>query len=273
MQFGVILLSAAALLVGFCVSTAAEPMPSAAPSYPDSSRSALDWDGRYVGRLPCADCEAIETELTLSADGHYVLRTRYLGRSEDWHREAGRFVWDDRGQVVRLSRDGPDAKAFFVGENVLWQLDQSGQRIRGNLAERYQLHKIQEEVDAVDTPEPSASLYGTTWRLTALNGQPVVAREQPIHVEFVESEQRIQGFSGCNRFFGDVRLDRGTLDEAGGVAIAFSKMAMTRMACEGETHEIPFMQALQETRSALLNETQLVLFDASNRALASFAAD
>jgi len=144
MWFPMVFMGAAVVLVGFSASNAAEPMPSTAPSYPDSSRSALDWDGRYLGRLPCADCEAIETELTLSADGGYVLRTRYLGRSDEWYRETGRFVWDDRGQVVRLSEGAPDATAFFVGENVLWQLDQSGQRIEGSLAELYQLHKIQE---------------------------------------------------------------------------------------------------------------------------------
>jgi len=68
-------------------------------------------------------------------------------------------------------------------------------------------------------------------------------------------------------------VGKGKQDEGGGIAIAFSKTAMTRMACQDETHETPFMQALQETRSALLKAKELVLFDASGRALASFEAD
>lgn len=245
---------------------AANVMPTSA--HADSSRTSLDWDGRYLGRLPCADCEAIETELTLSPDGTYVLKTRYLGRSEHWERETGHFVWDERGQVVRLNEGAADAKAYFVGENILWQLDASGQRIQGNLAQAYQLHKVPPEAGDRAREDSGQTLFGQPWRLTVLNGQPVADLERPISLELVESEGRVQGFSGCNRFFGEVRLDWPAANETGTVPLKFSQMGMTRMACLDDTHETPFMQALQETRAMRLNGSELILLDASGQALA-----
>lgn len=278
MRFEVLLFGVVVLWLGGSGVLAAERLSAEGPPDAHSSRDALDWDGRYIGRLPCADCEAIETQLTLSLDGRYVLKTRYLGRSEDWRHEAGRFGWDERGQVVRL-QDGAEAKAFFVGENRLWQLDQSGQRIQGAMAELYQLHKMpveqeeQAEQDAADAMLASASLFAQPWRLTALNGQPVVGQESPIYMQFVEAEQRVQGFSGCNRFFGNLSMAEAKADATTGVALTFSNIGMTRMACDGETQESPFMQALQETRSMRFTGADLVLLDASGEALALFAAD
>lgn len=252
---------------------AATPDATLAPAYADSSRTSVDWDGLYVGRLPCADCEAIETELTLSTDGTYVLNSRYLGRSDDWRRETGRFVWDDRGQVVHLKAGEAGARAFFVGENILWQLDTSGQRIQGNLAQAYQLHKAPPEPDGIAREDSGQSLFEQPWRLTVLNGQPVADLERPIYVAFDEAEQRVQGFSGCNRFFGEVRLDLSQADQTGTAPLAFSTIGMTRMACMDDTHEMPFMQALRQTRAMRLNGSKLILLDASGQALALFEAD
>ena len=272
MTIRVVLLSLIALVFWLSGANATEPAASMAPAAA-SSRSALDWDGRYRGRLPCADCEAIETELTLSADGSYLLETRYLGRSNDWQHETGRFEWDERGHVVRLNQGAPESRAFFVGENVLWQLDHSGQRIQGDLAELYQLHKVQAIGDGVDSSASTLSLHGQPWHLTVLHGQPVVRREQPIYMEFADAEPRVHGFSGCNRFFAQVRLEVGNADTADGLPVAFSNIGMTRMACDGESQETPFMQALQEARALRIQDNELLLLDASGEVLALFVAD
>jgi heat shock protein HslJ/uncharacterized lipoprotein NlpE involved in copper resistance len=279
-------LSLIALALGFSLANASETAASKAPAA--SSRTALDWDGRYRGRLPCADCEAIETELTLAADGRYLLKSRYLGRSDDWQHETGRFEWDERGQVVRLNQGAPETKAFFVGENVLWQLDQSGQRIQGEMAQLYQLHKVPEPWDqaawdresgdqkigdGVDASAAKLSLDDQPWRLTALNGQPVPGRERPIYIEFAESEPRVHGFSGCNRFFAQVSLEEDKSDAADALPLTFSNIGMTRMACVGESQETPFIQALQETRSMRIQANELLLLDASGETRALFEAD
>jgi len=46
----------------------------------DNSETSLDWDGVYVGTTPCANCEGIETELSLGKDKTFVLKTKYVGK-------------------------------------------------------------------------------------------------------------------------------------------------------------------------------------------------
>jgi uncharacterized lipoprotein NlpE involved in copper resistance len=110
-------------------------------SYSSSSRTSLDWDGRYQGRLPCADCEAIELDVTLTTSGEYQLKTRYMGKQDEPLITNGTFHWDATGQIIQLDGEQQDSPAFFVGENILWFLVQNKQRIDGDLAEHYQLHK------------------------------------------------------------------------------------------------------------------------------------
>ena len=49
----------------------------------DNSETSLDWDGVYVGTTPCANCEGIETELTLGKDKTFVLKTKYIGKGAE----------------------------------------------------------------------------------------------------------------------------------------------------------------------------------------------
>jgi uncharacterized lipoprotein NlpE involved in copper resistance len=107
----------------------------------DNSMNSLDWDGMYKGVTPCADCEGIETSLTLSKDNSYVLTTKYLGKSTKTKEMKGTFTWNTEGNTITLNAitDGPNQ--FFVGENQLTQLDLSGKKITGALAEKYILRK------------------------------------------------------------------------------------------------------------------------------------
>lgn len=82
-----------------CDSSGPEPTapdkPAAAASNPEparSSRVCLDWQGTYRDVLLCADCEGIETVITLLEleDGSYQRSVRYLGR-EDYPRRDPRL--------------------------------------------------------------------------------------------------------------------------------------------------------------------------------------
>ncbi|ESU20660.1 hypothetical protein FCR2A7T_09680 [Flavobacterium cauense R2A-7] len=107
----------------------------------DNSMNSLDWNGTYSGITPCADCEGIETSLTLNKDNSYILTTKYLGKSTKNNESKGTFSWNAEGNTIILSTitDGPNQ--FFVGENQLTQLDMSGKKITGALAEKYILTK------------------------------------------------------------------------------------------------------------------------------------
>ncbi|CAE6494749.1 hypothetical protein NMYAN_130098 [Nitrosomonas nitrosa] len=109
------------------------------------SANSLDWQGRYSGVLPCADCPGIVTLLTLDLDQSYRLSKYYLGKDDKLFEQRGVFIWEENGNVIHLqnSPDGPDR--YQVGENILFQLDKQGKRISGDLAEHYILHKVKDD--------------------------------------------------------------------------------------------------------------------------------
>ncbi|WP_197412069.1 copper resistance protein NlpE [Rheinheimera sp. EpRS3] len=107
-----------------------------------NARTSLDWAGTYQGMLPCADCEAINTTVTLHADGSYQLERVYVGKSAQVFTEQGVFNWSDIGSTILLEAEQP--VQFFVAENQLFMLDKQGKRIEGELAARYRLQKLTE---------------------------------------------------------------------------------------------------------------------------------
>ena len=50
-----------------------------------NSQNSLDWSGTYKGITPCADCEGIETILTLNADVQrsFTLVEEFKGKKND----------------------------------------------------------------------------------------------------------------------------------------------------------------------------------------------
>lgn len=106
-----------------------------------NAQNSLDWSGTYKGITPCADCEGIETEVTLNNDMTFIVKTKYKGKSDKVFEEKGSFKWDSTGSKIFLEglKNRPDQ--FFVGENTLTQLDLEGKKITGALAENYILKK------------------------------------------------------------------------------------------------------------------------------------
>jgi uncharacterized lipoprotein NlpE involved in copper resistance len=107
-----------------------------------NARNALDYFGSYQGVLPCADCEGIEMIIELSPEFLFTRKLRYLGKAEDTvYEKSGEFTWNDAGNTITLQGiDKPNQ--YFVGENALIHLDMNGERITGELAENYLLHKM-----------------------------------------------------------------------------------------------------------------------------------
>ena len=106
----------------------------------DNSQNALDWQGTYKGVIPCADCEGIETIITLNKDLTYVVKTKYLGKGDGKvFEEKGSFVWDKSGGNIALNGGKGGPSQYKVGENQLIQLDMEGKIITGDLAEKYVL--------------------------------------------------------------------------------------------------------------------------------------
>ncbi len=106
-----------------------------------NSGNSLDVEGTYKGILPCADCEGIETEITLNKDLTFVKRIKYLGKDNKVFEENGSFSWNPAGNTITLSGIKNAPNQYFVGENKLQQLDMEGSKITGDLAGKYILTK------------------------------------------------------------------------------------------------------------------------------------
>ena len=223
----------------------------------DNSRTSVDWPGTYTGNLPCADCKEIQTSLELRKDQTYKLLTRYIGKSEAVQKSEGRFNWNNAGSTITLkSTQGNNPTMYQVGENVLFQLDQSGNRINGNLAARYKLVKS------------SDGLKEKYWKLTELNGKKIVvgsAFNREPHLILKNQENRVQGNGGCNSFFGTYKLEAGN-------HISISGIGNTLMACPEMETEAQFLKAIQAANSYVLKGDTLTLNSASMAPLARFEA-
>lgn len=220
----------------------------------DNSRNALDWAGVYVGTLPCADCPGIRTRLELRGDNTFTRTFTYLERDVGPFEETGSFTWDSSGS--RITLDGNGAQQYQVGENVLFHLDRSGQRIRGDLAAAYRLEKT------VSDPR----IEGRRWQLFELNGRAVAspASREAAYLELDAAQARVAGNAGCNRFFGTYELTTGNRLRFG------PNLGSTMMACPELEREREFLAMLARVDSYTIGDGTLSLNRARMAPLARF---
>jgi copper homeostasis protein (lipoprotein) len=262
-RIAILAIIAAAVSLSACFSNVMTPAASQPPDM-HTSQTSLDWHGTYAGVVPCADCAGIETFITINEDLSYHVRTRYLGKDDRVFEHQGSFTWEESGNVIHLKdfSEGPDR--YHVGENLLFQLDKQGERITGDLAEKYILRKLA----SGKTAAPYELFLSSQWRLTELAGkqidQEVGVRQLP-WMRFEMEGGRVYGFAGCNRF-------SGTFELAEGKRIRFSRMAVTKMACPNMNVETEFLKVMETADSYRLHDQEMVLLRASMTPLAKFRA-
>lgn len=106
-----------------------------------TAQNSLDIVGTYRGVLPCADCEGIETEISLLPDETYLKKTKYLGKDKKVYEEFGDYTWKEDGNTLVLEGINSEPVEYLVRENSLMQMDMQGNRITGDLSEKYILKK------------------------------------------------------------------------------------------------------------------------------------
>lgn len=226
-----------------------------------NSRNALDWPGTYQSLLPCADCEAILTTLTLEEDGNYQIKRLYVGQDDLLFDTSGRFTWSDDSSRIQLDiGDAPDT--YVVEENRLVQLDMDAERITGDLADRYVLHKV-EDPDPLITPV-SFPLMGTRWELATLRGQDLPADLERKPWLLLERDGTVKGFGGCNSFSGSYTLD--------GLRLRFNDVASTLMACLDQDMNDAMLEVLDQVDNYTRSSNTLSLNRARMAPLAAFRA-
>jgi copper homeostasis protein (lipoprotein) len=143
----------------------AAPAPAPAPAAPDEGATeavavaGITLPASFMGVLPCADCEGIDTTLTLDAGFRYRLRSRYVGKpaGQDTFVEAGRFAVSDAG--TRLALYGPTAGTVIFavqGPDQLTRLDTSGEPIASQL--NYTLRRAP-ALDPIPEPGRTTGLF------------------------------------------------------------------------------------------------------------------
>ena len=243
----------ASLIIAFALLSCNNPQKSVINQLPiaDNSRTSLDWAGTYHGIVPCADCEGIETLLSIQNDLSYTLKTKYLGKESQIFESAGTFSWNEQGGIIQLkdSKDATQSTFYQVGENQLIQLDMKGKKITGELANNYSLKKADN------------SIFGKSWALTTLDGAETLAKEP--YIRFNEAESSFSGNGSCNGFFGNFKL----LENNG---IEFSEIAATKMACMNMKIEKQFFNLLREAKKYSVSNGILQLSSRDDKALLSF---
>ncbi len=121
--------SLACLLLAACNAPAPSPAGDALPA----AGGAVPADGgrlQWQARLPCADCDAIQTRLQLQRDGGasgYVLTEVYVSADGDARfAERGQWQRDDDHLWLR-SRDGAQRQYAVLPDGRLQPLDRHGQ--------------------------------------------------------------------------------------------------------------------------------------------------
>ncbi len=222
----------------------------------ENSMNSLDWQGSYIGDLPCADCEGIQTEISLYNDLSYKIQLKYAGKSTNAVESYGTFSWNKDGNSIVLNnintKDFPSL--YKVGENTLTQLDLKGNIIAGALAEKYILKKA---------PQGITDKY---WRLIELHGQPIILTDNGLkepHLILKSKGNNITGNGSCNSFFGSFEM-------SAGYRIVFSKIGATEMACGNMEIEMEFFKVLNMTDNFSTNGDTLALNKAKMTTLARF---
>lgn len=104
-----------------------------------------------------------------------------------------------------------------------------------------------------------ATIMGKELKVMSVNNKAV--ENQNLTIELTADKGMVNGFSGCNRYFGEYALEGNT--------ITFSNIGKTKMYCESAMEtENSFLKALQDcTFFELSKDGEIQLFNENNSLL------
>lgn len=92
------------------------------------------------------------------------------------------------------------------------------------------------------------------------NGQEILPPEDHSPTLAFLKESKIAGETGCNRFFGDYKLE--------GAELRFENIGSTRMMCPQMQFETSFMETISNTASYSIDNNRLALKDSAGNIIA-----
>jgi len=219
-----------------------------------NSEIKLDWPGTYTGTIPCADCEGIQKTITINKDKTFIATDTYLGKEDAEHISKGIFKWSEDGRIIVLS--DANRTSFLVTENIITQLDKSGNKITGKMAKKYILKK--QNTTIATTP-----FTKTKWRLVELVGKKT--ENIDAYIFFSEEENRVYGNGSCNNF-------NGRFETLNGYKINISNVSGTLKACTDMSTEKTFFSILETVDNYAIKGDKMTLNRAKMTPLAVFEA-
>lgn len=223
------------------------------PDKAHNSQNSLDYNGTYKGVIPCADCEGIETSITINLDGTFSKTTKYLGKEENSSTENGTYTWNAEGSVITVLIGENYSQMYKVGENILFYLDQEGNRISGDLAENYKLVKVTKTYEEIENKK---------WILVELLGQKIDSKTNAFLL-FNGEQSKVSGNNSCNTFSGSYELK-------GNEQISLGNLAVTQRACLDIKTGASFNDILNKVDNYTINDGKLNLNKAKMATLAKF---
>ncbi|HUH75325.1 MAG TPA: copper resistance protein NlpE N-terminal domain-containing protein [Chitinophagales bacterium] len=217
-----------------------------------TAQNSLDWQGTYSGNLPCADCDAIETDLTLTDDMNYILISKYLGQAEILTDTLeGKFTWE--GNHVKLDgiKDKERSSLYKVEENQVRQLDMKGEQITGDLASHYVMKK-----------NGNLNVEDKKWQLVELNGKEIKSAPQTHYIIFHSKEGRLEAKADCNVILNNYKIKNE-------LQVAIEPGITTLMACPDDL-ENDFIEVMKTVDNISTDGKTLSLNKARMAPLAKF---
>ena len=108
-----------------------------------NAQNSLNWQGKYKGLLPCADCSGIETVLKLNSDHTYELDEKYQDdrTTHNKYITKGKFEFDKTGTIITLDKAAGN-RQYLIGKNHIEELSTDGTKKVGSLEAFYILTKV-----------------------------------------------------------------------------------------------------------------------------------
>ncbi len=218
--------------------------------------NALYSQGRYTGTLPCADCSGIKTTIFLKGDNTYNMSRWFVGKSPPVE-SSGSIIWNAEGSVITLNVSKSEKKMYKVGENMLTELDKSGNEIMGVLADNYQLNKAHADTEI-------ENIY---WELVELHGQKIDLDPIQRKAYFIlnSGQGQVSGSLTCNSLSGTYQLKSD-------MRISFGKISRTLVLCQDMSIEREFHDIFGEVDNYNLQDDMLTLNNGKKFPLAVFKA-
>ena len=220
-----------------------------------NSRNSLDWAGVYQGTLPCDQCDGIQTSITLLSMGKFARSIQHLGDNIQSKSDQGNIEWNEAGSKITLISESGARQSYQVGENVLYHLDENGNRMEGDLAERYLLIKNKQD----------PQLENKAWILKEIRGEKVQVIEDQLeaHIAFLGETGHLSGNDSCNNMLGSYKL----MDDD---QIELGNIATTMMACPDMSIANEFGKVLSQVSQYQVEDFILRLKDEDSKTLAVF---